>query len=159
MCPEQQMALVTLLDIRKASNENLKALYLPSKSAREKWASADAMQQSHLRNNMSSSGLAIAELLFPAVSAVINAKVRSDSFFNRVLTVEAIRMHVATHNGRPPASLKDLSPVDAFPDSLSDSNFQYKVEDRDRNWVVTLSAEVPGHLNRYRDQKVTFPKP
>lgn len=160
MCSEQLVALDGLLVLRKAASEYQKILSLPTVAAREKAMPTQVLIDASLQNGSLGFGGAVGSLLFPATNAVVMAELRNEAFYNRLITAEAIRMHVGTHEGRPPASLKELSPVTAFPNPYSDSDFGYKVEESKEEWLVTLSIDLPENEKYgYRDLKLHFPKP
>ena len=67
------------------------------------------------------------------------------------MTLEALRMHAAEHNGELPLSLEDLSPVPALPDPYTGKAFVYQVEDL--GGVKTVSLATGSSDFRDEDQR------
>ena len=103
-------------------------------------------------------GSVIGSLFFPAVRQASHAETRRVMTYNRLMTLEAIRMHVAEHDGELPDSLADLSPVPALPDPFSGEPFEYRVEDVDGRQRVTLRAAGPKSYRPMRELRFEFVK-
>lgn len=130
-------------DIERLLDEVAKGGFLPGRLGFDYVAEAEKRVSSWVQeNSMKSGGAVIAGMLMPAVQAATSAGTRQEFKLNRLMTVEAIRMHVA-ENGALPNSLEDLSPVPALPNPYNGKSFQYSVERRDGANVVTLNADVP----------------
>jgi hypothetical protein len=67
-------------------------------------------------------------LLLPAVDKVYGAQVRVERRLASLRTVEAVRLHAARTNGRPPAKLTDISIVPVPVDPATGQPFGYAVE-------------------------------
>ena len=85
----------------------------------------------------------IGGLLFPAVRQAREAETRRVMSYNRLMTLEALRMHAAEHNGQLPETLEDLDPVPAMTDPFSGETFGYEVQDTAGGPLVMLRAAGP----------------
>lgn len=142
--PKLQIALADASqEITRVSDEMAKLFLLPVglsetlrdqiKNKRDQW----------LRSPPATTGATIGRILMPAVEQIIEAELRTHMRLNRLMTVEAIRMHLAEHNGKPPATLDDLSPVPAMVDPFTGKHFDYRVESDEHGQVVILEAAGP----------------
>jgi hypothetical protein len=107
----------------EARDEFFKWTHLPYHQARHK---ADAAHQviDHRAGRLGWSA-APAQMLLPAIGAVLTASARLDQNLALVQTVEAIRMYGADHDGRLPESLADL-PVPAPPEPFTGEPLDYQ---------------------------------
>src|SRR5262249_34960645 len=64
----------------------------------------------------------------PAFEKVDNAVHRVDRRFAALRCVEAIRLYMATHDGKLPASLKDITEVPIPVDPLTELPFEYELK-------------------------------
>jgi len=101
----------------------------------------------------------IGGLLFPAVRQAREAETRRVMTYNRLMTLEAIRMHAAEHNGHLPATLDDLSPVPSMPDPFSGDGFEYRVQDVDGGKLVVLRSAGPEQYLPLRELRFQFAPP
>jgi hypothetical protein len=74
---------------------------------------------------------------------VKEAERRTHMRFNRLMTLESLRMHVAEHDGQLPKTLDDLSPVPAMPDPYTGEHFNYRLEADNDGQVLVLEAAGP----------------
>ena len=74
------------------------------------------------------------------------------------MTLEAFRMHVATHNGELPESLDALSPVPAMPDPYTNKPLGYKIETSGDVKTVVLTAAGPLNYKPLQELRVQFVK-
>ena len=109
-------------------------------------------------NRASSVGAAIGGLLFPAVRQARTAETRTLMNHNRLMTLEAIRMHAAEHDGELPKSLDELSPVPAMPDPTSGKAFEYSIESTDEQKTIVLKAAEPLNWTQNQEFKATLEK-
>ncbi len=116
----------------------------------------DRFQQWIQQNRMSSMAAIIAGLLYPAGAQVREAELRTQMAYNRLMTLEALRMHAATHGGMLPESLAELSPVPAMPDTYTGEPFGYKLEDIEGTKYVTLTAAGPTNYKPLQVLRVRF---
>jgi hypothetical protein len=78
-------------------------------------------------------------LLLPAVDRVYGAQVRTDRRLASLRAVEAVRLHAARTNGRPPKSLAEATTVPVPTDPATGKPFGYAVE---RN-TFTVTVDPP----------------
>lgn len=130
-------------EIRRVSDNLAKANFLPNVIGKKIADEANESFQQWIRENQYKSGAAaIVGLLFPAVQAAQSAGVRQEYVINRLMTIEAIRQHAASHDGKLPQSLDELSPVPALPNPFTGEAFKYEVDSNDAS-LATLTGEVP----------------
>jgi hypothetical protein len=98
------------------------------------------------QNKNLSLGATIASLTFPAVSAAGNVEPRQEMVLNRLMTIEALRMHAATHNGQFPATLAELSPVPALPNPFDGQPFEYTTQVVDGKQTAKIRIDVSSQL-------------
>jgi hypothetical protein len=72
-----------------------------------------------------SPGTFLATLLLPAVTKVFEASYRTDRKLAGLRCVEAIRLYAAAHDGKLPASLKDIDEVPVPLDPMTGNSFEY----------------------------------
>jgi hypothetical protein len=90
-------------------------------------------------------GTALATLLLPAVQKVYDASYRTDRKFALLRTVEALRIYAAAHDGKLPATLKDIHEVPVPIDPFTGNFFEYTVADN----TATLTAGIPSQGYAY----------
>lgn len=110
------------------------------------------------RNRASSVGAVIAGLLFPAMLQAKHAETRMLMNHNRLMSLEAIRMHAAEHDGELPKSLDELSPVPAMPDPMSGKAFEYSIESSGEQKTILLKASDPLNWKQNQEFRATFVK-
>lgn|GEM_PF-2427459 len=76
--------------------------------------------------------------------------------YNRLMTIEALRMHAAEHDGHLPESLDQLSPVPAMPVPFTDQPFQYEFELVDGHAIVSLKSDGPANYKPLQELRVRF---
>jgi hypothetical protein len=84
--------------------------------------------------------LAVLGLLMPAVEKVVFAAARTDRRFAVLRCIEALRLHAASHDGKLPATLAEVTEVPVPGDPLTGRSFDYEFKDG----KATLSAPPPG---------------
>ncbi len=95
-----------------------------------------------------------ASVLFPAISQAYEAEIRRLLTHQRLMTVEALRMHAANHDGKLPESLDQLDPVPAMPDPYTGKQFGFRIESIDGRATVTLTADVPASAEKLREYRI-----
>jgi len=118
----------------------------------------DRFQQWLQKNRMASMAAVIGGLLYPAVVQAKAAETRTQMAYNRLMTLEALRMHAEAHAGKVPDSLEQLSPVPAMSDPYIGQPFEYKVETIDGAKVVTLTADGPKNYQPLRVLRIRINK-
>ena len=108
------------------------------------------------KNRATSVGAVIAGLIFPAMLQANQAETRMLMNHNRLMTLEAIRMHAAEHVGELPKTLGELSPVPAMPDPSSGKAFEYSVESAGEERTIVLKASDPLHWKQNQEFRTTF---
>ncbi|MEZ6135238.1 MAG: hypothetical protein R3C53_10040 [Pirellulaceae bacterium] len=154
--PDLQAILVdTSRSIRVFSDELSKAQLLPGALGQQVAEKAHRKFEQWVRENERKSGAAVLMgLLFPAVQAASTAGARQEYLINRLMTIEALRMHAATHDGELPRKLSELDPVPALPNPFNGEAFDYRVEQDGQHSVITLSADVPRGFEYFKEIKV-----
>jgi hypothetical protein len=110
------------------------------------------------KNRTTSVGAVIAGLLFPAMLQAKQAETRMLMNHNRLMTLEALRMHAAEHDGELPKSLDELSPVPAMPDPGSGKAFEYSIESTGEQKSIVLKASDPLNWKQNQEFRATFLK-
>ncbi len=140
--------------IRRMADELGKGYLLPSAvSADVRRRASEKYQRWVARDNPSVGGL-----LMPAVAQADEAMKRVEMNYNRLMTLEALRMHVAVH-GQLPESLSDLDPVPAMPDPYTGELFEYQKESTAMGTVVILRAAGPQHYRPMQELRIRFLSP
>jgi hypothetical protein len=83
--------------------------------------------------------LSIAQQLLPGVVKVVDAAARLDRRIAALRCIEAVRLHAAAHDGKPPAALSDVTEVPIPGDPITGKPFEYQVNGN----TFTLSAGPP----------------
>jgi len=155
MPPTQIVIIDTARELRRLSDESVKAYLLPIEMRKPLMVARDRrFQQWVLEERWSSGGAMVAAVFFPAISQVHETEVRKLMTHQRLMTVEALRMHAATHEGKLPESLDQLDPVPAMPDPYTGKPFGYRVESIDGRSTVILSADVPASAETLREYRI-----
>lgn len=155
--PDLQCVLADAsLEITRMSDEMMKGVLLPdpiSGTFREK---AEQRFQEWATTTPPTVGSIIGAKLMPAAMQVKKAERRTHMRFNRLMTLEAIRMHVAEHNGELPKSLDNLSPVPAMPDPYTGEHFEYQLEEEGHDQVIVLEAAGPTNYLPLKELRFRF---
>ena len=155
MPPTQIVIIDTARELRRLSDESVKAYLLPIEMRKPLMVARDRrFQQWVQEERWSSGGAMVASVFFPAISQVHEAEVRKLMTQQRLMTVEALRMHAATHEGKLPESLDQLDPVPAMPDPYTGKPFGYRVESIDGRAIVILTADVPASAEMLREYRI-----
>lgn len=155
MPPTQIVIIDTARELRRLSDESVKAYLLPIEMRKPLMVAREKrFQQWVQEERWSSGGAMVASVFFPAISQVHEAEVRKLMTQQRLMTVEALRMHAATHEGKLPESLDQLDPVPAMPDPYTGKAFGYRVESIDGQSIVILTADVPAVAEMLREYRI-----
>jgi hypothetical protein len=143
MFPEQALAIDTSLQLRKWGEELLASFLLPTPAAQ---SAAQAVEsRMSLGFDLPTSrniGLVFGGLLLPAVNAAIQAELRVQSTHHRLLTIEAIRHYAATHDGKLPQSLAELTELPPQIDLHTGELIGYEVKSGPEGEWAELSIET-----------------
>lgn len=127
--PEQVVAVAISRQLGKWRDELLAACLLPYPAAR---AAAQAINSRMTQDfDLPASrniGAVFGQMLFPAVTAAIDAELRVQSMHNRLMTIEAVRHYAATHDGKLPQSLAELSELPPQVDLHTGQLVNYEVK-------------------------------
>lgn len=144
-------------ELRRVGDDMGKAHLLPFYLAEPLLQQENDKFQKWIRaNRMSSVGATIGGSLFPAILQTKLAETRMLLRHSRLMTLEALRMHVATHNGELPESLDALSPVPAMPDPYTNKPLGYKIETNGEVKTVVLTAVGPLNYKPLQELRVQF---
>ncbi len=104
---------VLLLDLFKLS-------YLPWRDARSQGAAGEQRQKS-----LTTGPLTVLNELHPSVIACLNAQIQCDRRVAALRTVEALRLHAASHDGKLPDSLGQINEVPIPDDPATGKPLEY----------------------------------
>jgi len=136
--PVQQVVLMYSLDrYTYWRDEMFKWLSLPY------WQAHEPLKQQEMAFAKSQGG-ALADgfpftMLLPSLRRAYFRATKCDRHVAALQCIEAVRMHAAAHDGRPPASLGDIHVVPVPNDPVTGKAFGYEVKGN----VVTLDAPPP----------------
>ena len=155
MQPTQIVIVDTARELQRMSDESVKAYLLPIEMRRPFMVNGDKQFRQWVQEERWSSGGAMfASVFFPAISQAHEAEIRRLMTHHRLMTVEALRMQAANHDGKLPESLDQLSPVPAMPDPYTGKQFGYRIESIDGRDTVTLTADVPASAETLREYRI-----
>ena len=156
--PSTQVVLMDAsIELRRIADELTKGSLLPriaGQTLRRK--TSQAFEQWVTENRNGSVAAAIASLLFPAIDAATSAGVRYEYVLNRLMTVEALRMHAANNQGRLPDSLDALTTVPALPNPYTGKDFQYELETNGKIQTVILRGDGPASIDYMKELRLRF---
>ena len=139
MCTEQLVALNALCEVRTRSSEFAKATFLPFPLRSRELTKGKLEYEKYLAQNPNSI-FAIIQLQSTKTELISDVETRQVCHVRQLMTVEAIRMHVAEH-ASPPASLDDLHLSPALPNPFHGSPFLYSVAEEEDAWHIRLNCE------------------
>lgn len=132
-------------DLQLISQEILKSTLLPHRPGSDMAEQQEAELQQWIETRMPTSIAAhIVSLLTPAVNAAQQAGQRLQFMRDRLMTVEALRMHAAHHDGKFPASLAEITLVPVLSNPFTEQPLQYSVSDDRKR--CTLTAPLPARF-------------
>lgn len=135
MPPAQVLLLYIVGTYREDRDDWFRASYLPYPQARPILESAIK----RLQEGPVSEGHVCGRLLLPALNRVASAQARLERQLAALRTIEALRMHAASHDGRLPDRLGDVTEVPVPSDPGTGQPFEYH---RDGD-TATLVSQVP----------------
>ena len=139
MSSEQLVALNSLCEVRTRSAATAKATFLPPPYRAGELLKAKIEHEKYMAENPNSI-FAIFQLVNTAAEQVSRYETRQICHVRQLMTLEAIRMHVAEH-AAPPASLNDLLPAPALPNPFDGRPFLYGIVEEEKAWQIHLSCE------------------
>jgi hypothetical protein len=122
-----------------------KSLYVPFPMAREMIRAAEREMQGMMFNFRP--GRILAAQLLPAIAQVRNAQVRIEAQRNLLMTVEAIRMHLAA-TGELPSSLADIRDVPVPVNPYDGEEFKYACDGKSATLDFPFGYS-PGYAIRF----------
>lgn len=122
---------------RKYRDGSFKWFCLPYAETREGMAKCEQQFKGEIRGQ---EVFPVASMLLPAIGGAKLAVARHDRGLEIIRMVEAIRMHAATHGGRLPSGLDEITDVPVVSDPMWGRPFQVS---REGDAVVIESAPVP----------------
>ncbi len=149
LAPSAIVMTDTTMELQRRADQLLKSMLLPGKTRRT-YLSAHSLGQDEsveqVQNERTTSGaslfLSVLASSIPQASAAVD---RQPTMLRRLATLEAVRMHVATHNGAVPLTLDELSPVPALHAFDTETPFEYRIEDAGEQPTLVLSGEIAGY--------------
>lgn len=156
--PSLQIILAdATLQVRRMGDDLCKGHLLPRFAGVAILDQEDARYQKWLEENRNSSVAAvIMNTLYPSVRQMKEAETRMLLSHSRLMTLEAIRLYAAQHNGELPKSLDELTVAPALPDPYTNQPFGYRVEKIDDKLVMTLTAAGPRTSRALRELRVAI---
>lgn len=155
LAPMRAVLLAGNRDIRERTHELLKANKLPGNVRGEIADRPWQDFQKWLTENMTkSAGAWVMGLLVPAVQAAESAGIRSQYAVDRLMNVEALRMHAAVHASLP-ERLNELDQAPALLNIYTNKPFDYQKQQTG----FLLSADVPVTVEFMRQVKVWIQLP
>ncbi len=94
--------------------------------------------------------------LLPASHKVLNAKARLDRRFAALRVIEAIRLYAASHNGKLPATLADITDVPIPLDPMTGKEFQYKAKDNIANLFAPMPTGIEPNVGNVLNYELTL---
>jgi hypothetical protein len=140
--PHVQVALLHALpDYDRVLDEIIVAVQLPPWEALPQIRQWNKTKMQELDRRPDAPAIPLATNFVPAVEKVYRAHLRTDRRFAAQRCVEALRLYAAAHDGRFPASLKEIKDVHIPIDPGTGKDFQYKLRDD----KATLTAPPLGN--------------
>lgn len=132
----QVVAIHKLESFQKARDDMFKWLYLPVWQQRPGLTVAERALSGARQE---AAGFPLTELL-PAVSAATNAQVRLERRIASLAAVNALRIYAASHNGKLPATLAEITEAPVLADPSTGQPFGYSVHG---NTATLTSPDMP----------------
>ncbi|MBN1591588.1 MAG: hypothetical protein JW888_18885 [Pirellulales bacterium] len=122
----QVVMIYTVETFEELRDEQFKWLYLPW------WQAAPGMKEANRSLREESQRreiIPVAGMLLPAIQAVKFAEARNERTIALLRTIEALRLHAASHDGRLPERLTDIAEVPIPIDPLTGRPIECKIAD------------------------------
>ena len=159
MPPERILALDTLYEIRRIMSKYGKAYLLPSSVRTDAMANENMELEEFQKQNSHSIAVQVLSIVIPSANRVNHVELRQINSINRLMTLEALRMHAARHDGNLPSSLRELDCVPAIPNPFDGKDYRYRVTNEEKSMVVTLDLEkIPQEPTSLWTLKARFPR-
>jgi hypothetical protein len=157
MSPNQALLINTRRELQYWSNQLSKGSLLPyALASRLNQQAMGDFQHWIEQNRYSSLAAGIASVVFPAVEMVRKAEARAQFQHNRLMVVEALRMHAAKHNGQLPKSLDALDPVPAPENPFNNRPFDYTVRATPGGLTIELLGALPEPYQSFERLGISF---
>jgi hypothetical protein len=153
MPPMRIVLIDAARQLRRETDNLIKGTLLPDEVGRSLTADASQANQKWMRDSPFELASVILSVAQPAVKAFKDAETREIFVLNRLMTIEAIRMHAAAHDGRLPANLCELQPVPALPNAFTGEPFGYELIMENEKQQVILTADGHSYLN-YNETRI-----
>ena len=149
LAPSAIVMTDTTMELQRRSDELMKSTLLPGR-ARRTYILAHSLALNEwarqVENERTTSGASLfLSVLSPNIGQAKTAEDRQPTVLRRLATLEAVRMHVATHNGAVPLTLNELSPVPALHAFDTETPFEYRIENAGEQPTLVLSGEIAGY--------------
>jgi len=156
MAPTAIVMADAAAELERIRDESMKGILLPRLQRQElraiqaktnvnpRWTSSYLQSEWMGDQRTTNGGALFASVLFPGILQLETAEIRTPVIYLRLMTLEAIRMHVATHDGEIPATLDKLSPVPALTSQETEKSFDYQIETTGGDRVLVLSGDIAG---------------
>jgi hypothetical protein len=152
----QVVAIQTARATEYAYHEIFKVFLLPSDEATRRLP--EVMKQLESKDLVrgqaglsGKAGIPVANLLLPAVHAVLHADARAARQLAALKAIEALRMHAAASGGKLPASLSEVIIVPVPKNPATGQPFPYSLDAA--NAAATLDVPAVGNLSPRQDGK------
>jgi hypothetical protein len=147
--PRLQVVLIfALAEYDRLFDEMIKWQGIPYWQARAGLEKADRAVREDRAKASELGRIPVASMLIPAVQRVFFATAKVDRKLAALRCVEAIRLYAATHEGKLPATLSDITEVPVPIDPVTGKEFEYKMEDgKEILYGPPPSGEKPGYQN------------
>ena len=122
----QVILLFTLRQFEELRDELLKWFYVPYAEGLQGAQAAEKRLETARAEFIEV--LPVASLLLPAVGNVRSAVVRADRQIAVLRIIEALRIYGASHEGRLPEKLADITQVPVPVDPATEKSFEYRLE-------------------------------
>lgn len=155
MPPTRALLIDTRRELRRWADELKKVSLLP-------YALSNDLSEHTMRrcdrwtaeNRYQSVAASIASLLFPGYDGLRRAVARVEFQRHRLMVVEALRMHAATHQGKLPKRLDELDPVPAPLNPFTNQPFDYQPKETDKGVSIRLSGDLPTQYGAFKQLNV-----
>ncbi len=133
------------VEIDRMADELMKGELLPrSQRQRSGQIAFQLYTQWIEKEKTTSAGALFASVLFPGILQIDTAEGRNPTMYRRLMTLEAIRLHAAMHDGEPPESLDQLTAAPALNSPETEQPFEYRIEQDGGERTFVLSGDIPG---------------
>lgn len=155
MCAEQVLAVEVSMQLRDLGDEMLAACLLPYPAAK---SAAQAVQSRWMKKadffSAQNIGSKLSKMLLPAYSNWIDAELRVQSTHHRLLTIEAVRHYAATHDGKLPQSLAELTELPPQIDLHTGELVGYELKSGPEGEWAEFSIQIP--VKEYKILRMKF---